>query len=345
MKKYIIGVYIIAMGILPIMSLAQTAPLQPASACTDFMMNLKMSSAKSDPTTQAAILNLQLALSREGFTIAPAELGMFGKDTKDAVRAFQEKYSGDVLAPFGMKKGTGNFATITRLKMQALYGCRASGVTLPAGSSISIQVSSLVLDSNGVTATICNNGKNSLPTVPFRIRLNGINRDFEAIGAQGAGACTTDTWKYESWGLTYDPASTFTAVSILDPNAVYKTAKMQYPLNASTSIPVAVIPGYHLSVRSMLLKSTGLQATFCNLGTLDLTSFPVDVMVNGTKKSFDVAGAYVAGKCVPMNWTYDNWGITYKAGMTFNATISVDPSNTYKETNEFDNVATAVGTL
>jgi len=344
MKKYLVGIVVVAMGVLPVMSLAQTAPLQSAPSCTDFTMNLR-GGPSTDPATQVAILNLQSALLKEGFTITPTELGTFGQSTKAAVKAFQEKYSDDVLAPFGMTKGTGYFGTITRLKMQALYGCRSAVAAVPAGTNVSIQVSNLSLDSSGVSATVCNTGKNNLPTVPFRIRLNGINRDFEAVGAQQAGACVSDTWKYETWGLFYDPSSTFTAISLIDPNGVYKTDKLQYPVTASTTIAVPSVPGYHLSVRSMLLKSTGLQATFCNLGTLDVTSFPVNIMVNGITKSFDVPEVYKAGKCQPKQWTYDNWGITYTPGMTFNATITVDPANTYKETNEFDNVATALGTL
>ena len=344
MKKYLVGVSIVAMSVLPILSSAQTAPLPAASACTEFKLSLRMGSS-NDLTVQTQVLNIQSALAREGLTLDQAELGKFGKSTQAAVKAFQEKYSDDVLAPFGLKKGTGYFGTVTRLKMQALYGCRAPAIVLPAGSIVSIQVSNLSLDNNGVSAMVCNTGKNDLPTVPFRIRLNGINRDFEAIGAQQANSCATDTWKYETWGLSYDPGSTFTAISLIDPNGVYKTNNLQYPVNVSTTVSVPVIPGYHLSVRSMLLKSGGLQATFCNLGTLDLTSFPVSVTVNGTTKSFDIAGAYKAGKCVPTQWTYDNWGATYAPGMVFSATIKVDPNNTIIETNKFDNVAATVGTL
>ncbi len=345
MKKYLIRVSAVTLAALPMLSFAQTAPLQPLSACTDFKINLRINSS-NDPAVQVAVLNLQSALIKEGFNISQGELGQFKADTKAAVKAFQEKYAEDVLAPFGLKKGTGFFGTVTRLKMQALYGCRAAqSVALPAGSNVSIQVANLSLDQDGVSATICNNGKNDLPTVPFRIRLNGINRDFEALGAQKAGMCVSDTWKYETWGLSYDPGSTFTAISLIDPNGVYKTNKLQYPLNASTTVSVPSVSGYHLSVRSMLLKSTGLQATFCNLGTQDLTSFPVNITVNGVTKTFDIPEVYKAGKCQPKQWTYDNWNITYTPGMTFNATISVDPNNTYKETNEFDNVATAVGTL
>ncbi len=345
MKKYFVGVFALIVGALPLFSSAQTAPLQPLSVCTDFKMNLKMGFS-NDPATQIAILNLQSALLKEGFTINSIELGQFGKDTKAAVKAFQEKYSDDILAPFEITKGTGYFGAISRLKMQALYGCRAAVTpAVPRGSNVSIQILNLILDSNGVSATICNNGKTNLPTVPFRIRLNGINRDFEAIGAQQAGVCTSDTWKYETWGLSYDPGTTFTAISLLDPNGVYKTDVLEYPGNASTTISVPVVPGYHLSVRSMVLKSNGLQATFCNLGSQDVTSFPVNITVNGIMKSFDISDVYKAGKCQPRQWTYDNWGVTYIPGMTFTATISVDPTNTYKETNEFDNVATAVGTL
>jgi hypothetical protein len=352
MKKYLIVVSVVTLGVLPILSLAQTAPLvvtPAAPVCMDFSTAFPANLASaSDPATQIQILNLQLALSNEGLNINPAELGKFGKSTRDAVVAFQEKYAEDVLAPFGMKYGTGYPGTITRLKLQALYGCRTTSVVasmVPAGTNVSIQVANLSLDSNGVSATICNNGKSDLPTVPFRIRLNGINRDFEAVGAQKAGLCTSDSWKYETWGLSYDPGTTFTAISLIDPNGVYKTDKLQYASSASTTVSVPAVPGYHLSVRSMLLKSGGLQATFCNLGTQSLTSFPVNITVNGTTKSFDIPEVYPSGKCQAKQWTYDNWGIVYQSGMIFTATISVDPNNTYKETNEFDNVATAVGTL
>jgi hypothetical protein len=343
MKNYAVGLFALSLAVVPLISSAQTAPLQ-SSSCTDFPMNLRVG-ASGDAAAQTAVLNLQSSLVKEGFSINQAELGRFGAETKAAVQAFQEKYVDDILVPFGMKKGTGYFGAVTRLKMQALYGCRTWAPAVPPGSNVSIQVSNLSLDSTGVSATVCNTGKNNLPTVPFRIRLNGINRDFEAIGAQQAGACVSDTWKYETWGLEYDPGSTFTAITLIDPNGVYKSDKLQYPLNSSTTIAVPSIPGYHLSVRSMLLKSAGLQATFCNLGSLDLTSFPVSVMVNGAVKTFDISDAYKSGKCQAKQWAYDNWGLTYVPGMTFNATITVDPGNTYKETNEFDNVATAVGTL
>src|SRR5258708_7256567 len=132
MKKYFISISVV-LGILPLLSYAQTAPLQTAPACTNFTMNLKMGPS-SDPPTQVAVLNLQSNLLNEGFSIDTAELGTFGKSTRAAVKGFQEKYSDDVLAPLGMTAGSGFFGTVTRLKLQALYGCRASVVTVPPGT-------------------------------------------------------------------------------------------------------------------------------------------------------------------------------------------------------------------
>jgi hypothetical protein len=316
----------------------------PQADCFDITSNLRMSSS-DDPTLKPQIVNLQLALANEGLAVPAAENGTFGLGTKAAVKAFQEKYMSDILAPFGLTQGTGYVGTITRLKLQALYGCRAStSISKQKTGPVSLAVTNLVLDSNGVGATFCNNGKSDLATAPFRIRLNGINRDFEEVGAQKAGACVTDTWEYSTWGLSYDPGSTFTAVGLIDPNNIYKQSQIQFPASGTSTITVPALPGAHLSVRSVILKNTGLQATFCNLGTQDLTSFPVQITLNGISKNFDIPEVYKSGKCQPKTWTYDNWGISYTSGTIYSAIVKVDPSNVYAETNEFDNVASVIGT-
>ncbi len=346
-KRIFALIALAATGVMPVVSLAQTAPLMPPpqNACMDFSAVIKLNPG-NDPADQVGLLNLQLALSKEGFNVDAAEFGHFGKSTRSAVAKFQEKYVSDILAPFGLTKGTGFPGTITRLKLQVLYGCRASASVPVPTSGIKLAITNLVLDSNGVSATFCNQGTSDLPTAPFRIRLNGINRDFEAIGAQKAGTCTTDTWKYETWGLSYDPGATFTAIGLIDPNNVYKIGSLAFPASQSqsASVKVPALPGAHLSVRSVILKSTGVQATFCNLGTVTLTSFPVNIVLNGVTKSFDIPEAYAAGKCQPKQWTYDTWGLTYTPGTVYSATVSVDPNNVIQETNEFDNVATVVGT-
>ncbi len=344
MNKKLIALFIsTGLFILPITVLADFAPqsisMQPT--CINITQNLKMGSY-SDLSIKVEILNLQLALVSEGFFIDISELGTFGQSTKTVVKAFQEKYSQDILAPFGLTQGTGYVGTNTRLKLQALYGCRVN--TFNYNGQVNLAITNLILDNNGVTATFCNNGKNDIPEAPFRIRLNGINRDFEELAVQKAGVCVTDNWLYSTWGLSFDPGSTFTAVAIIDPYNFYKQSQIQLPSSASTVITVPALSGAHLSVRSVLLKTTGLQATFCNLGTQDLASFPIQIIVNGTSKTFDISEVYSAGKCVSKTWTYDNWGITHIKGTSYSAMVTVDPNNIYKETNEFDNVASVIGT-
>ena len=95
----------------------------------------------------------------------------------------------------------------------------------------------------------------------------------------------------------------------------------------------------------MVLKDTGMQVTFCNLGTTALTSFPVRVALNGVSQNFDIVNAYQPAKCVAMNWPYSTWGINLVSGAQYSATVTVDPYNAIQETNEFDNVATIAGTL
>src|ERR1700690_2788285 len=209
-----------ALAFIPALSSAQTAPLSPPPTCVDVSMNLHMAPATS-PQTQLQVVYLQTDLVHEGYTINPNELGTFGPSTEAAVNAFQEKYASDVLAPFGLTQATGYVGPVTRLKLEALYGCRVQAATVPPGTNVSFAVTNLTLDSNGVNATVCNDGTTTLPTVPFRIRLNGINRDFEAVGSHAPGACTSDTWQYATWGLSYSPNTTFTVVTLLDPNGVY----------------------------------------------------------------------------------------------------------------------------
>jgi len=303
-----------------------------------------------------AIRHLQYFLMKEGFDIPQQEFGVFGDATLNGVSGFQQKYASDILTPAGLARGSGFAGKKTLAKLNSLYSCSVMPVTqviqsysTTAAAPISIpqarlSVTNTTLDSTGVGATFCNKGTSDIPTAPFRIRLNGINRDFEVSGAQKAGACETDSIPYGTWGITYDPGSTYTAISIIDPNGYYKTSSTAFLVNATTTLVVPSIPGAHLSVRSVLIKTTGVQATLCNLGTSDLITFPVRVSVNGVGKDFDIGAVYKKGICVPVNWTYDNFGTSYMAGTAYTVSVQVDPNNVINETNEFDNTATAIGT-
>ena len=346
-----------------IQQLVAPAPPVPATAspvtkpwpigCYDFTANLKAG------MKGVAVRHLQYFLIKEGFDIPQQEFGIFGDVTLSMVSAFQEKYASIILTPAGLTQGNGYVGKGTRAKLNSLYSCDVIPVTqviqsytinaapsqTPAPvAPARLAVTNLTLDPTGVGATFCNKGTNDLSTAPFRIRVNGINRDFEVTDARKAGSCETDSIPYGTWGLTYNVGSTFTAVSIIDPNGYYKTSGTQYAVNASTTLSVPALPGAHLSVRSVLIKTTGIQATLCNLGSADLTSFPVRATINGTSKDFDITAAYKKGTCIPVTWTYDNFGMSYAPNTSYSATVITDPNNVIPEVNEFDNTATAIGT-
>ncbi len=323
-------------------------PVMPSPlTCYDFNQNLRVGMKSAD------VRFLQSFLLKEGFSIPVSSFGSYDNDTKAAVKGFQEKYSLDILAPIKASQGNGSAGRLTRLKLNSLYGCQVQVVaqasptpmtTVPIPSDVKLLITSLSMDTKGITIVGCNQSSGDLPTFPVRVRLNGINRDFDITGALKKDTCDSNTIGYESWGLSLDSGSTTTAVILMDPNGVYKNGKLAYPLNGNLGgISIPAVNGYHLAVRSVLVKSTGIQGTFCNLGTLAMTSFPVRVIVNGNSKDLDVPGAYEAGKCQTKTWTFDTWGLTYAPGVTYAVSANTDPNNIYRELSELDNIATVVG--
>src|SRR6266498_2745030 len=348
-KKYLIVSAALAVGfLLPITSLAQgsavplavspTTTVNPLPLlCYDFHNNMKVG-AKGDQ-----IRRLQFFLLDLSYNIPPEEYGVFGENTRLAIKSFQEKYRDEILTPLKLTEGNGIVNRMTRAKLNSIYGCQAVNQLLLI-SGLDLSISGTSLDSTGLSVTFCNRGSSSVPTFPVRIRLNGINRDFDILGAKAAGVCETDTFSYNTWGLSYDPGSTFTAVTIIDPLGIYKKSGINFPVGLETTVTVPVVNGIHLAVRSLILKSNGVQATFCNQGTNDLTNFPVRVTVNGNAKDLDIPGAYKKATCVPITWPYSTWGLVNTPGTIFSVNVYTDPNNIYNEVNEFDNSAAVVGT-
>ena len=67
-------------------------------------------------------------LAREGFLPARAYVSqtqaqIYGEQMGSAISSFQEKYAADILTPAGLTNGNGFFGTLTRAKMNSLYGC------------------------------------------------------------------------------------------------------------------------------------------------------------------------------------------------------------------------------
>ncbi len=146
MKKYFILISFLAIFLLPNFSSAQTMEelkiqiaqllkqieelkaqlgqkeVVPSQWCYDFNINLKIGDSGGD------IEAIRTVLKKEGFEFRDGG-AKFDDEVASAVSGFQQKYGDEILAPLGLKYGTGYAGKATRAKLNQFYGC---GVVLPA---------------------------------------------------------------------------------------------------------------------------------------------------------------------------------------------------------------------
>jgi hypothetical protein len=72
------------------------------------------------------VVNLHIALQKEGISYSPDDINTYGAGTINAVSAFQQKYASEILYSVGLNKPTGFFGNSTRIKMDSLYGCSST---------------------------------------------------------------------------------------------------------------------------------------------------------------------------------------------------------------------------
>jgi hypothetical protein len=345
---YILGIlslYFTTVMLLPV-SAAQVVQLVPSN-CHDATKDLRFGMGGSKGASSTTdILWVQSALVKEGFPVRQEQLGTFGVDTFLAVIGFQEKYEADILIPAGLAKGNGFVGPLTRNKLNSLYGCEAV-LSAPVDiNRVILDIQGVLLDASGISVTFCNDSPEDIPTFPIRIRINGILRDFDIKSALHAKTCYPARWSYQTWGLSYDPETLYTVVVLIDPLGYYKKSALLYPDLEAITLPA--VQGTNPSVRSLLFKNGVVQATFCNLGTKDVSNFSVHAILNGVEKDFDITGAHKSGTCASVNWPFANWQITYSPGTGYTAVVIVNNNPNASGTDDFgtfSNAAAASGVL
>ena len=131
--------------------------------CHDFHLNLKYGMAGTE------VKALQRALHEEGFAPIPYKegdknYGNFEQYTASAVVGFQEEYTSEILASWGLKHGTGYVGSTTIAKLNQIYGCKVKpyikvlapngGESYKVGDTITITWNALNIGTLGLYADL-----------------------------------------------------------------------------------------------------------------------------------------------------------------------------------------------
>jgi hypothetical protein len=99
------------------LQLPKTTNVSSKVWCHDFKTDLKYGMTGADTTA------LKTALEKEGFYEKSTSSLSFDEEVASAVIGFQQKYKDEILTSYKLRFGTGFVGTLTRNKLNKLYGC------------------------------------------------------------------------------------------------------------------------------------------------------------------------------------------------------------------------------
>ncbi|MEI7463262.1 MAG: hypothetical protein WCK03_02585 [Candidatus Taylorbacteria bacterium] len=114
-----------------------------ATSCYTFTRNLSVGGALTSGEATA----LQGILTDAGLWNTGLRISSYNQTVANAISAFQENYSSEILIPNNLTSGTGYFGPSTRLKMNSLYGCTSAN-TVASGSATNTGTAAFVCPSN-----------------------------------------------------------------------------------------------------------------------------------------------------------------------------------------------------
>jgi hypothetical protein len=141
--------------------------------CHDFNVNLRIGDSGAE------VEALRLALIKEGFSLQAG--GEFDEELASAVSGFQEKYRSEILAPLGLKNGTGYVGKATRAKLNSLYGC---GVVRPRPVPLPTPIPTPSPTPSFLTVISPNGGERWLIGSGYSIRWNQAQSELVSIWLQ-----------------------------------------------------------------------------------------------------------------------------------------------------------------
>ena len=194
-------------------STSAQGPTSTTSWCHTFNQNLAYGNAAT-----AEVGYLHTALDREGLSYSPDTGNTFREATILAVTIFQERYTSEILAPYGLIHGTGYVGETTRAKLNELYGCGAGETGLPT-----------------ITLTSLNGGERLIASE--RYNITWITSNF--LPSDTVSITLFDDSVNFSQPITFSAPASVGYYLWMVPQALYKTSNSSSPEGITYKIKVS----------------------------------------------------------------------------------------------------------